>query len=84
MLVGVFVALHTRHEVEFLTTARSLWGKHRPWVSNDLGELHEPRIIGQTGLYAETHLSAKAIQRRCHRLLHAFGYPDGDLEVLQD
>ena len=84
MLVGVFVALHTRHEVEFLTTARPLWGKHRPWVSNDLGELHEPRIVGQTGLYAETHLSAKAIQRRCHRLLHAFGYPDGDLEVLQD
>ncbi len=83
MLVGVFVALHTRHEVEFLTTARPLWGKYRPWVSNVPSELRKPRAIGQTGLYAETHLSAKDIQSRCHRLLQAFGYSDNELEVLK-
>ena len=82
MLVGVLVALHTRREVEFLTIVRPLWGKHRPWVSNVPGELGEPRVIGQTGLYAETRLSAKAIRRRCDRLLHAFGYSADDLEVL--
>ena len=84
MLVGVFGALQARHEVEFVTTARSLWGKHRPWVSSVPGELREPRVIGQTGLYAETHLSAKDIRRRCHRLLEAFGHPASALRILHD
>ena len=84
MLVGVFVALHARHEVEFLTTARPLWGKHRPWVSSDPGEFREPRVMAQTGLYAETHMGAKAIKRRCRRLLEAFGHSSADLEIQAD
>jgi len=84
MLIGVFVALHTRHEVEFLKTARPLWGKYRPWISNDRGELREPRDIGRTGFYAETHLSAKEIRGRCYRLLKAFGHSATDLEIQPD
>ena len=84
MLVGVFLQVHARHGVEFLTTARPLWGKRSPWVSSDPEELRKPQSLGQTGLYAETNLNAKDIQRRCHRLLKTFGYSDGDLEILKD
>lgn len=84
MLVGVFLELNKRHGVAFLTTARPLWGKRSPWVSSDPDELRKPQSLGQTGLHVETNLSAKDIRRRCHRLLKAFGYSDGDLEVLKD
>lgn len=82
LLLGVVDALWSRHENTFLETVRPLWGKHRAWISTDKDDLREPRTIGKTNLHAETCLSAKAIERRCHRLLGAFGYPTSDLEIL--
>ncbi len=84
LLLGVFEGVYTRHESTFLETVTPLWGKRKPWVSTDPGDLREPRRIGQSELFVGTTLSAKAIQKRCHRLLKAFGYPASDLEIRQD
>lgn len=84
VLLGVAEAVLKRHESTFLRTARPLWGKRGPWVSANRDELRTARPIGQSGLYVEANLSAKDIERRCCRLLKAFGYPASDLRIRHD
>lgn len=84
LLIGVFEAVQARHGAAFPETVRPLWGKNKPWVSANRHDLRAPRLIGQSGLFVEGHLSANNIEKRCRRLLRAFGYPESDLEIRHD
>ena len=84
ILVGVFAAIRTRHESEFIDTVRPLWGSYSPSVSSDPAELTRSAALEDSAWYVEVNLSAAAIKNRCRRLLEAFGHHGSDLEILFD
>ncbi len=83
VLVGVAHALFKKHESEF-QKALKLRGRKLPWVSADPEELRAPSEIEGSPYFIDVHLSAKAIERRCNRLLSTFGHNSDDLEILFD
>ncbi|MYK69495.1 MAG: hypothetical protein F4020_08190 [Gammaproteobacteria bacterium] len=83
VLAGVASALFEKHGGEF-EKALELRGRKLPWVSTDPTELRSASGIMGSSYFIDVHLSAKAIERRCSRLLGVFGHNSGDLEILFD
>jgi len=83
VLLGVAQALYERHSSEF-HKALELRGRKLPWVSEDPKELRAAIGIKGSSYFMDVHLSAKAIEQRCNRLLAVFGHSSEDLEILFD
>ena len=83
VLLGVAHALYERHRGEF-HKALELRGRKLPWISADPKELRAASRIKGSSYFIDVHLSAKAIERRCRRLLVVFGHNSEDLEILFD
>ena len=56
-------------------------GRSIPYFSRDADELHLPREIGETGIFASCQGAGDQIERRARRVLSAFGYPDDSLVI---
>ncbi len=56
-------------------------GRKRSYFSRDPEIMKEPREIGSSGIFVETHFSAKGIVKMCDRALQAFGYSIEDMQI---
>ena len=83
VLLGVAHALFDRHEGQF-HKALELRGRKLPWISSDPDDLRAASAIQGSRYFIDVHLSAKSIERRCHRLLATFGYDSNALKILFD
>lgn len=45
------------------------------------GELRRPRAIGNSGIFAETHLNAKSLEYRCRAVLGVLGLDESDFAI---
>lgn len=59
----------------------SLAGRKRNYFSRNEDGLREPRQIGFSEFYVETHWSADGMVKLCYMLLALFGYNEQDLEI---
>ena len=85
MLVGVAEALHRRHGQDFerILTMR---GKTRTYASRRKDDISannsaNPKAVGSSGIYIETHGSSGELTRRAGQLLELFGHPAEDLRI---
>lgn len=83
VLVGVANALFEKHASEF-QKALELRGRKLPWISTTRKQFRAAGAIKGSPYFVDVHLSAKAIQLRCSRLLKLFGHGSKDLEILFD
>ena len=83
VFVGVAHALFEKQGSEF-HKALELRGRKLPWISTDRELFRAAMAIRGSPYFLDVHLSAKAIERRCHRLLGIFGHSSEDLEILFD
>lgn len=81
VLVGVVQALYERHSDEF-HKALEPRGRKLPWISADPKEFRAASRIKGSSYFIDVNLSAKAIERRCRRLLVVFGHSSKDLKIL--
>lgn len=85
MLVGVAEALHRRHGQDFerILTMR---GKTRTYASRRKDDISannsaNPKAVGSSGIYIETHGSSGELTRRAGQLLDLFGHSADDLTI---
>lgn len=84
LLVFVAEQIQVRHPQDFFAKASQLRGRRHIYVSRDTRDMKEPREIGVSGIFIETHLSASNIINRSHQLLELFGYSASDLQVHEE
>ena len=82
----VFVAeqMQIRHSQDFLDKASQLKGRKHSYVSRNAQEMRVPVEIGMSGVFIETHLSAKNCIQRSHQILELFGYLASDLQIHEE
>ncbi len=80
LLIKLCDILNTIHGAEF-NRVLNLRGRKRPYFSRNKDELWEPREISNTGIFAETNLSANSIVKICSDVLDLFGYSSNDLRI---
>ena len=81
MLVGVAEALYKRHGASFdrILTFR---GKTRLYASRNRHDIsYNPKVVGTSGIYIETHGSVAGKKRRAGQFLELFGHSPGDLRI---
>lgn len=59
----------------------SLHGTKRKYYAKSPEEMREPRKVGNSGYFVETHWSAKSMKELSLRLLALFGYSEEDLRM---
>ncbi len=81
MLVGVAEALYQRHGHNF-DHILTLRGKKYPFASRQKDDIAaNPKAVGTSGIYINTHGSAKTVSQRAARFLMLFGHPADDLRI---
>ena len=83
MLISVGEALYRRHTSEF-DRVLTLQGHKRPYASRNPDDLRAAHQVGSSGIYFETSLNAKGIEKRSYEFLALFDYPPSDLDILYE
>jgi hypothetical protein len=74
--------VYEKHKSGFYDKVKNaLRGTKLIYFSQSPRELHEPREVGNSGIYVETKWDADAIEKRSRDLIKHFGYDDTDLEI---
>jgi restriction system protein len=81
VLLDVAESLALRNPETFEAMARDVHGRKGPYVTRDAEELREPRQIGITGLFVETHWNSDDSIRLAWKLLAAFGLDASTLVI---
>ena len=84
LVVHVAEQIQVRHPHDFFAMTSQLKGRKHNYVSRDARDMTEPREIGVSGIFIETHLSASNTINRSHQLLELFGYSASDLEIREE
>lgn len=84
LLVFVAEQIQVRHPQDFFAKASQLRGRMHIYVSRDTRDMKEPREVGVSGIFIETHLSASNMINRSHQLLELFGYSASDLQIHEE
>jgi len=82
VLQSLSVIIYERHPAIFAERVSELRGTSRVYYSRDPNELREPRPIGDSGFFVETHWGAQAMLNQCHQLIARFGYSESDLKII--
>ena len=80
LLVGVCEIVKERHPQEF-EKILDIRGRSIPYFSRNEEEIHLPRQIGETGIYASCQGAGELIERRARRVVSLFGYPEASLVI---
>jgi len=80
VLLGMLSELRRVHPTAF-DRVLGLGGRVRPYFSRDPDDLRIPAELGDSGIFAEVHLSANNIRDMCRELLNLFGHSLGDFHV---
>ena len=83
MWIEVAAAVHGRH-VEDFERALQLRGTVRPYVARSGAEMAEPARVPGTQYFVETKLNQQGTRQRVEDLLALFGYPNTDLELIEE
>jgi predicted type IV restriction endonuclease len=80
LLATVSEVIHQEHPSQF-SKVLSIRGSKRIYFSQSENQLREPRAIGNSGFYVETHWAADAMTKISYDLLSRFGYQPSDLVI---
>jgi len=81
MLVGVAEALYQRHEASF-DRILTLRGRTRLYASRQRDDISQnPKMIGTSGIFIETHGNVADKKRRAGQFLSLFGHSPDDLRI---
>lgn len=80
LLATVSEVIHQEHTSQF-SKVLSIRGSKRIYFSQSENQLREPRAIGNSGFYVETHWAADAMVKISYDLLSRFGYQPSDLVI---
>ena len=81
ILSAVCEAMYAAHPERFLESIFRLRGSKRPYFSKDPNVLRAPKALGDSGIYAEVHLSSNDMVRRCRTVLSLFGHDPDELTI---
>ena len=82
LLTIVAELVYEKHKSGFYDNVRdALRGRKLRYFSKSQSELHQPKEIGNSGIYLETNWNADAIEKRSRDLIKHFGYDDTDLRI---
>ncbi len=81
MLVGVAEALYQRHDASFdrILTFRGRTSMYASRHRDDIS--YNPKAVGTSGIFIETHGDVSTKKRRAGQLLELFGHPAEDLRI---
>ena len=80
LLVGVCELMRQRHPDDF-DRILGIRGRALPYFSRVEDEVHHPRQIGDSGIYASCQGAGVLIEGRAKRVVELFGYPPETLTV---
>ncbi len=80
LLVGVCELMRQRHPDDF-EKILSIRGRSLPYFSRSEDDVHHPREIGDSGIYASCQGAGVLIEGRAKRVVELFGYPPGSLII---
>lgn len=83
VLQSLSVIMYERHPAIFAERVSELRGTSRIYYSRDPNILREPRPVGDSGFFVETHWGAQAVLNQCRQLIARFGYSESDLQIVQ-
>jgi predicted type IV restriction endonuclease len=80
MLISLADVLYQTHKTDFRRVL-SMHGTKRTYFSQSPDKMREPRKVGNSGFYVETHWSAKSMVKLTLDLLALFGYSEQELKI---
>ena len=80
LLVEVCQLIRQRHPEDF-DRILEIRGRTLPYFSRNEDEIHHPREIGDSGIYASCQGAGILIEGRARRVVELFGYPSGSLTI---
>lgn len=80
LLVGVCEMIRQRHPENF-EKILGIRGRSLPYFSRNEDEVHHPREIGDSGIYASCQGAGVLIEGRAKRVVEFFGYPGESLTI---
>ena len=80
LLINVCEMMHERRPDAF-EMILEIRGRSIPYFSRNPDEVHLPRQIGNTGIYASCQGAGDLIERRTRRVVSLFGYPSDSLII---
>ena len=84
VLRGVGVGLYNRHSGGFERVLDARGRKH-PWASRDPDDIPRSKaLVGDSGIYLDTHFGAADMRRRASELLKLFDHDPSELKYLYD
>ncbi len=80
LLIGVCEVMRQRHPGDF-EKILDIRGRSLPYFSRNEDEVHHPRQIGDSGIYASCQGAGVLIEGRAKRVVEFFGYPSESLTI---
>ena len=80
LLIKVCEIMQERHTQDF-EKILEIRGRSIPYFSRNPDEVHLPRQIGNSGIFASCQGAGDLIERRTRRVVTLFGYPDDSLTI---
>ena len=80
LLVTLAEAIRSQRRQDF-DRVLDIRGTKRQYFSRDHNQLREPRELGGSGIFVETHWSADGTVKMCGKLLALFGYSADELRI---
>ena len=80
LLIGVCELMEERHSGDF-ERILEIRGRSLPYFSKSEGDVHLPREIGNTGIYASCQGAGVLIEGRANKVIESFGYPRESLSI---
>jgi len=80
LLIGVCQVMRQLHPEEF-ERILEVRGRSLPYFSRSEDEVHQPRQIGDSGIYASCQGAGVLIEGRVRRVIELFGYPEDALSI---
>ena len=80
LLIAVCELMRQRHTDDF-ENILAIRGRSLPYFSRDEDEVHHPRQIGDSGIYASCQGAGVLIEGRAKRVVELFGYPGESLTI---
>lgn len=80
LLIGVCEIMRQRHPADF-ERILGIRGRSLPYFSRNEDEVHHPRQIGDSGIYASCQGAGVLIEGRAKRVVELFGYPSDSLSI---
>ena len=80
LLIGVCEVMRQRHPGDF-EKILGIRGRTLPYFSRNEDDVHHPRQIGDSGIYASCQGAGVLIEGRAKRVVELFGYPSESLTI---